>query len=452
MNRIRRTVLLCFLLVLSAGCTRTETPAQAPKPKEPEVQVGKPRLMTRVIEQPATIEAFEETPLVAHISGYIEKMHADMGQRVTGPRYDDKGKLVKPGQILAELSVPQMLRELEEKQALVVQAKAQVKQAMAGLDAAEAAILTAKAQIREAESSRSRAVASYDYWKVQYKRFSDAADKGIVEKQVKDETFSKYRSAEAYRDEIEAKVQSAQAMTKESEAKRNKAKADVDAAKARVLVTQAEEAAQSALVEYRYLRAPFDGVVTRRHFHTGHFLQPGGGKGPSVVFVVARTAVLRICSEIPESEAQYITNGMKATFQPPILKDQTFHGEVARTSTTLDARSRTLRVEIDYDNKEGKLRPGMYANLTFNITFDGRWLVPASAIFTHADQPCLYRVDAGKAKRTPVKLGIREGKEVEVSKMQTAEDTWEALSGKEVFVLAGTAAVSDGKEVPKAAK
>src|SRR5262249_7746539 len=179
------------------------------------------------------------------------------------------------------------------------------------------------------------------------------------------------------------KVQSVQALTKESEAKRNKAKADLAAAKARVLVAQAEEGRLNALVEYRYIRAPFDGVVTRRNIHTYHFLQPNASGGPSAFFVVAQTDKLRIISELPEAEAMYITDELDAKIQVPTLKDQIFTGKVTRTSRTLDPKTRTLRIEIDYDNKERKLRPGMFANVIFDVDLKERYTLPASAIFTY---------------------------------------------------------------------
>jgi RND family efflux transporter MFP subunit len=271
-------------------------------------------------------------------------------------------------------------------------------------------------------------------------------DKNVLEKQVKDETLNKFKAAEAYREEIDAKVLSAKAMEKESEAKRNKAKADVDAARARVLVAQAEEGRAGALAEYRFIRAPFDGVVTRRYIQTGHFLQPGA-TGSNVLFSVARTDTLRIVADIPESEAGYISGDLTVKIQPPILKDQVFEAKIARTSWTLDSKSRTLRIELDYPNKAGKLRPGMFANLSIAVKFADRWTLPASALFTHADHPCCWRKDdKGKAVRTPVKLGMRDGANVEVTKMEI-NGAWEAVTGNEEIVVSNLGAVSEGKEI-----
>jgi HlyD family secretion protein len=445
-NQLRS--LACFagfvaVLVSQCGCqTRAEPSKPGDTKADTGIKVGKleTKTLRRVIEQPAAIEAIEETPLVAHIAGYVDKVHADIG------------KQVKRGEMLAELAVPEMLQELAQKQALVTQSRAEVDQASASLDAADAHILTAKAMVREAEATRARAQANYDRWQSEYKRVEGLVASKVVDRQILDETLNQFKSADANKVEIEAKVQSAEALAKESEAKRNKAKADVAAARARVLVAQAEEGRMQALVNYREIKAPFDGVVTRRNIHTGHFLQPNASGSTGILFHVARTDVLRIIADIPEAEAMYLAGGVVGTIQAPIFKDAPFEAKVTRTSWTLDAKSRTLRVEIDHPNKEGKLRPGMYVNVIFAIDLKDRVTLPSSAIFTHADLPCCYRVESGKTLRTPLKLGVREGGTVEVLKLQKSPGTWDNPTGQEEIVLSNLGAITDGKELPASKK
>ena len=69
-------------------------------------------------------------------------MHVDSGDRVKGPRFDSQGKELEPGQVLAELWVPEREEELRQKKALVAQAAAEVDQAVAALEAAKANIST----------------------------------------------------------------------------------------------------------------------------------------------------------------------------------------------------------------------------------------------------------------------------------------------------------------------
>ncbi len=425
--KLSRVLLGVSLIAYSlCGCTPTQSKSDG-KTKEGGVKIGRPEKKTlrRVIEQPASIEAFEETPLVARIPGYVARVNVDIGDHV------------KREQVLAEISVPEMLKEHNQKQALVALANAEVEQAKAFLDTAKANIATAAAMEREADANHER-------WKSETRRVEALVASKVVDKQILDETLFQFRSAEA-------KVQLAKAMAKESEARREKAVADIKAAEARVKVAVADEERYAALADYRYLRAPFDGIVTRRNIHTGHFLHPQGGAS-GVVFQVARIDTLRIVSDIPESEAIFVKNDLAVKIQAPIFKTPPVEAKIRRTSWTLDAKARTLRIEIDYPNKDAVFRPGMFVNVSFAVEFKDRITLPASAIFLHNDQPCCWRVVDGKAVRTPLKLGGREVPLVEILLMQVRENTWENPTGQEDVVLTNLGAVTDGKEVPEQRK
>jgi multidrug efflux pump subunit AcrA (membrane-fusion protein) len=390
-----------------AGCRQSASPA---KPADSSVKVDSPKKKTlrRVIEQPATIEPFQEAPLVARIPGYVLKVEKDIDEDV------------KEGNLLAELSVPDLMKEHAQKQALVAQAKAEVEQA--------------KAQVGEADAGIARADANQERWDIEYTRVMGLYKDKVVEKQILDETLHQFKAAKASRQEAGARLQ--------------KANADVAVARARVSVAEAEEGRLKAMADFRFIVAPFDGVVTRRNVHKGHFLQPVAGG--SVLFVVAQVDKLRISADIPENEAGYMTEKLAAKIHVPALDGPPLDGTIARTSRTLDPKTRTLRVEIDYVTKNGKLRPGMYANLVFTIDLGEHYTLPASAIFTHADKPCCWRVDAdGKAVRTPLKLGLRDSQDVEVLEFRKDDTTWVKIADAltERFVVTNRGAVSEGKEV-----
>jgi RND family efflux transporter MFP subunit len=434
----------CIAALALGGCT----PAGAPKPaakgaeKSAGVTISPPKKMRRIIEQPASIEPYEETPLVAQLSGYVKPVKTDIGQEV------------KAGAVLAEISVPQMLEELNQKSAFVKQTEAEAVQASAALDAADSHVQTAKAQVREAQSARIRAKANFERWQSENTRIQKL-DKSVIDQQIRDETLNQYKAAEATREEVEAKVQSAEAIAKESEAKRDKAKADVQAAAARVLVAKADESRMKELVNYRFIRAPFDGIITKRSVDTGDYRQPNASGGPSALFVVARVDKLRIRAEIPETEAAFIKDDMKGEIRIPVLPGQSFEAKVSRTSKSLDPKLRTLRIEMDYPNKTpGKiLRPGTFATVVFTVDVEDRFMLPQSALFTVDGQPYCYRIENGKAVRTPIKLGVRDGQFVEVVQKQVGSPpTWEHLTGQENIIWTNLAAVTEGKEPPIAGK
>lgn len=445
---------ICFAAV---GCARTgATKPQAPADAKqaPTVTMVHPerKAVVRTIEQPAFVEAYEETPLFARIVGYVLKVNVDMGDRVKGPRFDKAGKLIEPGQVLAEISVPEM-EDVNQKKALIAQANAEVLQAAAAVDAAAANIATAKALVQEAEAGRERAQANYDRWDAEYKQAEKLVKNGVIDAQTLDVTRNQFKAAGAARKEVDAKVASAQAMAAESAAKHSKAKADHTAAKAKVQVAQAEEGRAAALLDYSKLRAPYDGVITSRNVHTGYFLT---GTGVKPLFVVARMDVMRVMVDVPEADAGFIGVGVPARVRCQMVKDQEFEGKVTRSGWALDAKARTLRTEIDLPNEHGKLRPGMYAYVTFTAEATGGFTVPASAVVTQGDQTYCCRVEGGKVLRVSVKVGVRNAQFVQLLKKQSAAPAkagdqrgWEDLSGQEEFVLHNAAALADGQSVQR---
>src|SRR5262249_40237339 len=117
---LRLSLLLPFALV--AGCHGEASRDAAPKitaPPKVTIVAPKKASLTRIVEQPGTVRPYEETPLVARLTGYVKKVRVDIGQKVRGPKIDSAGKETEPGEILAELAVPEMEDEATRKRALV---------------------------------------------------------------------------------------------------------------------------------------------------------------------------------------------------------------------------------------------------------------------------------------------------------------------------------------------
>jgi HlyD family secretion protein len=453
----RAIVSFAALSLLLAGCVQkpgavkptADAPGVALKSVKPERKT-----VQRIIDQPAHIDAFEETPLVARIAGYVQKMHVDIGDRVKGPRYDESGKQIESGQLLAELWVPEMDEELRQKQATVAQYEAMVEQAHASVDAATAHIATAKAAVKEAEAGRLRAQASFERWESQYRTMENLVLKKVIDEQSREEVRNQYKAADAGRAEVEAKVQSMQAMAKESEAQRDRAIADLTAAKARVKVARADADRVAALVGFSKIRAPFDGVVVRRNINTGTFVQPDAAKNFPSLFVVARRDIVRVFAEIPETDAGYVRDEAPAEVRIQALGNRSFPAKVTRTSWSLDSRSRTLRTELDLSNTADELRPGMYAYIRITSVLKDRWVVPAGAVLADGEQFIGYRLVDGKAVRTPLRVGLKDGQVVELLEKQERPANplqpagWQAITGDEVFLQGNLSMLKDGQEVP----
>jgi multidrug efflux pump subunit AcrA (membrane-fusion protein) len=421
------------------GCQQNVDAPRSPEAsaRSPSIAVVKPARKTihRRIELPGQIEAFEQTPIYVKIPGYVEIVSKDIGDRV------------KKGDLLAKLSVPEMDEELKQKAALVDQAQAETELAEQAFQAAKASFETAKAMVEVAISGRLRADALVKRWQSEYNRLTQSSRSTLTQQQL-DETERELEAAKAGRAEVEAKIKAAEATRDESAAKRDKAQAEVSAAKARHKVALANHGQMAALLNYANVPAPFDGIVTIRKVDTSHFVQPPTGGRGEPLFAVARIDPVRVFVDVPETDAGFVKDGDAARIRVKALQGQEFAGKVTRNAWALDYSpskvARTLRTEIDLPNPDGKLRPGMYANVTLVLTRDNVLTLPATAVLMQGDKAFCYRVVDGKPVKTAVQIGLSEGSSVEVMRTLAKPDVWEELTGTEEIV-ANAASVSESK-------
>ena len=283
---------------------RFHAPAQAEGAKEAVqaagvVQTVRPvrHTFTYKIEGPGEIQADEVTPMFAKISGYVQKINKDIGD------------VVKEGEIIAELSVPDMDAELLQKEALVGQAKAELERAAKLYDAASADLVYAEAKVKEAGAGRPRAAAELQRARSTYERLKKSAS--VLADEVLAETRLGFESAQAAVVEVEAKVNAAQAWQAGSAAKRLTAQADIGVAAARVRVAAAAARSMAELLKYAKLTAPYAGVITRRNADLGNFVQPNAGGKSEPLFVMMRKDPVRIFVDVPENDAVLITDGTR---------------------------------------------------------------------------------------------------------------------------------------------
>jgi RND family efflux transporter MFP subunit len=435
--------LLLVVLLPAAGCDRpaaklpSSEDARKGTPGAPSVSVIKPKRkdFTYKIEQPGEIQADEEAPRYARVSGYVDKVYKDIGHSV------------KKGDVLAEVSVPELMQELQEKEALVTQVKAEIELAKKLHAAAIAAVDSADAKVKEAEAARPRAAAELSHEQSRHERLKTSST--VLPREVIEETKRSYETALAVVGEVEARIKSAATSKAEYEARRDKAKVDIDVAEARLPVAQANAQRQAEWVAYAKITAPFNGKVIARNIDPGHLLQPGGTDGkPKPAFIVAKTDPVRIYVDVQENDAVLVRDDLGAIVRVQSLKGETFKGAVARSAWALDPKERTLRTEIDVSNPDGRLRPHMYAEATIIIEHTNVWALPLSAVLTQGDQTFCFRVEGDKVVRTPLRLGFRDTQFVEVINKQKPgkQVAWEDFTGEEEIVR-NASGLTDGQTI-----
>ena len=161
---------------------------------------------------------------------------------------------------------------------------------------------------------------------------------------------------------------------------------DNAAAKKRVEVAQADLARAEVkrlktLSSFAKLRAPFDGRVTQRILHPGALVREGTTPGARPIVEVARTQPLRLVLQIPEPLVPSVAVGSELTVHLDAFPGRELAGTIARTSSALDEQTRAMRAEVDFDNEEGTLRPGMYAKVYLRVRVpEGLLSIPSRAV------------------------------------------------------------------------
>jgi multidrug efflux pump subunit AcrA (membrane-fusion protein) len=447
---MHKYLLLALPLVL-AGCGAPVKSA-APVRLDPEVKVVHPekRTLVRRVDQPGVIEAYERTAVYTKVSGYVRKWYVDVGDRV------------KKDMLLVEIEVPELVEELQQKQALVVEAQAAVNQAHEQQAIAEATLAASVDEIAEAEATVKRAAADVELRDLQAKRMARLVESQALQQELLDEARKSLGSARAGQDGAVASVRTKKALKATSEASVKKAAADVIVAEAKVKVAEADARRLAALVSYTKITAPYDGIITDRNVSTGDFVRPGTGdpsEGRAAeaqsstratpLYLLARVDRVMFVVGIPELDSAFVHPGSDAMVRVQALGTE-MAVPVSRVSRRLESQSRTLQAQIDLPNADGKLMPGMYATGTVKIERQGVPAVPTSAVVETGEQTYCYLLDGGKAVRTPVQVGISDGTWIELRRKRVTTPTdpsWADINGQEPIIVGDLSELTDGAPV-----
>lgn len=437
-----------LILAAAFGCNQ-QKPGATSAPAPPAVfTVVTPRKMSlpKFIEQPGTVLAYEETPLYAKFSGFVKKIHVYIGDQITGPVFDAEGKEVRPGSVLAELSIPELEDEARQKLSQVDQVRAEVEQAQKQIEIADATLIAMAAHIREARAGIKRADANLARWEAEEKRIVDLVRSRVIDRSTGDEVLNQRIAAGAAKEETQERLLTAEKNEVKSRAEIAKAHADLRAVQAKLKVAEADADRLQTLLRYRFIRAPFNGKVTRRWAETGDFVQPPGSAKAQPLYLVAATHTIRVVVDVPETDAGLIRKDAPATVKIQAMATPELQATVSRTSESIDATSHTLRVEIDHDNTDGRLIHGMYAYARIRCEMPPAWALPANAVVKLADISVCYLYKDGNAVRMVIQPGRTDGKFTEVLKKQVA-GAWVDWTGDEQVLSGATGTLSDRKAV-----
>jgi RND family efflux transporter MFP subunit len=196
-----------------------------------------------------------------------------------------------------------------------------------------------------------------------------------------------------------------------------------DASRNQVLAAQQNvEAARQSLNAIRdmegYLQvtSPFAGVVSERNVHPGALVGPASGAGTAAPLLrVVDDNPLRLVVPIPEAYITEMKTGTPIPFSVAAYPGQSFSGTVARIARAVDVSTRTMAVELDVTNSDGRLAPGTFCQVRWPIRRTGPSLfVPSASVAATTDRTFVIRVRGGKTEWVDVRTGLTSGPLVEV--------------------------------------
>ena len=409
-NHSRAAVVAALLGALAVptltACRRPEADAQpspardtaAPRQK-PAVHFGKvtARPLAQTLDISGTLVADETSEAATQVGGLVVSVAVDVGSRV------------KKGDPLVVLDARNVALQSQAASAAVAQARAK----LALQDGASPKGIDPD-QVPEVRAAKQ----SMELAKSEAERVKQLFDQGAVPQSTWDAARTQAQNATA---QYEAAVNGIRATV------------------AALTSAQAQAGLASKAVADTTVRAPFDGAVAEKRISVGEYAGPG-----RVVAVVVRDNPLRLRIDVPEADIAHIEVGKAVSVSVAAFPDRLFPGVVKRIGASLKASSRTLPVEAEFDNSEGKLRPGLFAQGQLTLTGESRTalLVPESAVGTSGSSARVFVKSGDRVTERLVKPGrkidglveivgpIAEGDEVAIDKVSELADGIEVAAAQ----------------------
>lgn len=191
---------------------------------------------------------------------------------------------------------------------------------------------------------------------------------------------------------------------------------------------------------YLVITAPFDGVVTTRNLHPGALVGPASGQtGAQPILQIVDTRRLRLVVPVPEAQVGEMKEGQQVSFTVPAYPAQPFKAPIKRISHEIDENTRTMPVELDVLNRDGKLSPGSFTTVLWPIDRSYPTLfVPTTAVTNDQQHTFVIRIRDNKAEWVTVQTGQTVNGEIEV---------FGELHGGDQVVKAATDAIRPGDKV-----
>jgi len=354
-------------LVLGLACCRGGGSSQAVAAAEPAARVAAAQRgnISHVLTLAGQFQAYQVVDVHPKVSGYMSHINVDIGD------------IVHRGETLAVLEVPELKAQVQTASFEVQQSHEEIARAQHEIDRAEATYVAL-----HAESDRLKKAAE--------------ARPGLIAQQELDDAQAKDLSAEAQVDAAKAAMASAQQHFGAANSERERVQ---------------------ALQDYTSVTAPLDGVVVWRYADTGALIQGGTNSNNQALPIVrlSQSDVLRLRIPVPEDDVKFVHLGDLLEVRVDSI-GRSLTGKIVRFTRDVSFETRTMETEVDVDNRDLTIAPGMYANTMLQLAHvENVITIPVEAIVLNGKQTAVYALDsANRVHIRNVRLGLEGSSLAEV--------------------------------------
>ena len=360
---------LAFPVMASiVACHTTDSKSEARAAAVPSAKVATAQRgdISHVLTLAGQFQPYQVVDVHPKVSGYMSRINVDIGD------------VVHQGQTLAVLEVPELKAELQQTVFQLQQSKEEIAQAQHEINRAEAehaALHAASERLKQAAEGRP----------------------GLIAQQELDDAQAKDLSSEA---QVDA------------------AKAAMAAAQEHANAAQSDNQRIEALENYTNVTAPLDGVVIWRYADTGALIQGGTNSNDQALPIVrlSQSNLLRLRIPVPEDDVKYVHAGDQLQVRVDAI-GRSFTGKIVRFTREVNFETRTMETEVDVENKDLSIAPGMYANTLLQLGHVTNVVtIPVEALVLNGQQETVYVLDdSNRIHIRNVAVGLQGSKLAEIT-------------------------------------
>jgi RND family efflux transporter MFP subunit len=376
------TIVACDFKSQHPGANAAETPSA-------KVAAAMRGDIAHTLSLAGQFQPYQVVDVHPKVTGFMVKINVDIGDRV------------RKGETLAVLEVPEL--------------NAQLKGTVFEVERAKDDLLRSQHEIKRAEAIHSALHADYERLLETSK-----AQPGLIAQQELDDAESKDLSSES---EVDA------------------AKAAAAGAQQHAEVAHTDKDRVQALQNYTNVMAPLDGVIVWRYADTGALIQSGTNSNEQDIPIVrlSQSGLLRLRMPIPENDVQFVHIGDPMQVRVDAI-GRSFTGKIVRFTRDVNFETRTMETEIDVENQDLSISPGMYANTEMQLGHAEKVVtIPVEALVLKGNQETVYLLDGGNHIRVRnVEVGLRGSRLAEI---KSGLEPWDRV------ILGAQDKYSDGEQV-----